>query len=238
MVENRKSYPSNEEIKARLLEKIEIDHNRGCWIWTASVGSPGYGQLSICGKPETAHRLSYRIFRGDIPPGLFIDHLCRNRRCINPYHLEAVTHQVNMARGQGGPAHARRMMERTHCKKGHLLDVENIRGAEQGKKQCLTCYRVGIKERNDRKPRKPPESRKPNVADIGRTKTHCPKGHSYSGDNVYVYRGSRYCRECQREFGREYMRKRRAMQKLSTVCSGTEEKACSFRIDAIRQIKT
>lgn len=205
----KKPYPSSDEIKQRLLDKIRIDDKTGCWIWTASIGGPGYGQLSVCGRPHAAHRLSYQVHVGEIPEGLFIDHLCRNRPCINPAHLEPVTHQVNMARGMGGKAHAQRMRERTHCKKGHPLTPDNIQWAERGKRHCKICYQTGVKERNDRRKRVPIDQRRPNVADIARTKTHCPKGHPYSGENLRITkRGGRICRQCERAATREHQRKK------------------------------
>jgi hypothetical protein len=77
-----------------------------CWEWTRSLDAKGYGQSSFnertsTGKcrPSRVHRMSYKIFKGEIPEGLEIDHLCRNHACFNPDHLEAVTHKVNMARG-------------------------------------------------------------------------------------------------------------------------------------------
>lgn len=82
---------------ARFLSKI-AEQASGCWEWQACDNGLGYGFFSIAGVNQLAHRVSYRHFRGPIADGLELDHLCRNRRCVNPDHLEPVTHLVNMRR--------------------------------------------------------------------------------------------------------------------------------------------
>jgi hypothetical protein len=95
----------------------------GCWQWTGRVDSDGYGRTSTGGH-NFAHRLSYEIFIGPIPKGLTLDHLCRNRACVNPTHLEPVSMRVNALRGMGWAAiHARQ----THCRQGHPFDQANTR---------------------------------------------------------------------------------------------------------------
>ena len=74
-----------------------IDDN-GCWVWQGSATDGGYAQLRIDGTVEYVHRWSYRQHKGEIPPGTEIDHLCRNRLCMNPDHLEAVTPATNVQR--------------------------------------------------------------------------------------------------------------------------------------------
>lgn len=71
----------------------------GCWIWTAAVNKDGYGQFRYNGSMKLAHRVSYEIYNGDLSADLCLDHLCRKRSCVNPAHLEQVTHAENMRRG-------------------------------------------------------------------------------------------------------------------------------------------
>lgn len=73
-----------------------------CWIWTGTVKKDGYGIFSMYDHPtDNAHRVSYKIFKGDIPKGMQIDHLCRFKACVNPEHLEMVTQKENMRRKTG-----------------------------------------------------------------------------------------------------------------------------------------
>lgn len=75
-----------------------IDVETGCWEWQANLIGTGYGQFRHCGRSKLAHRHEYEWRYGPIPYGLELDHLCRNKRCVNPDHLEAVTHTENMQR--------------------------------------------------------------------------------------------------------------------------------------------
>lgn len=107
----------------------------GCWEWTKSSQGIGYGAMGIHPRssikktlgsgynPMAVHRVAYMIFVGPIPNKLVIDHLCRNRRCCNPAHLEAVTQAENILRGEGPAAVNTR---KTHCKWGHRLSGSNL----------------------------------------------------------------------------------------------------------------
>jgi hypothetical protein len=76
-----------------------IDASGDCWEWTGTITAQGYGQLRANGRLQKAHRFVYEWLVGPIPDGLTLDHLCRNRRCVNPEHMEPVSLQTNLARG-------------------------------------------------------------------------------------------------------------------------------------------
>ena len=83
------------------LKRYRVDEESGCWLWEGSTRG-GYGRLRVNGEMMEAHRASYEAHIGKIPEGLVIDHLCRNRACINPSHLEPTTSKENISRGMAG----------------------------------------------------------------------------------------------------------------------------------------
>lgn len=103
-----------------------------CWTWTPKTDRAGYGLFSIGPRKVLAHRWAYQSERGPIPVGLTLDHLCRVRCCVNPGHLEPVTHLENVQRAHRG---------QTHCKRaGHPLTGNNLR-FERGHRVCVACAR-------------------------------------------------------------------------------------------------
>ncbi len=121
----------------------------GCWEWQGSIGSGGYGQFAWDRYPIGAHRAAWMLFKGELQEELVLDHLCRNRRCVNPDHLEEVTQVENMRRSRGHPARGRWQRVKTHCPQGHEYDEENTR-RNAGRRYCEAC-RI---ERRKKGPRK------------------------------------------------------------------------------------
>lgn len=124
-----------------------IDPKSGCWIWLSVPNKHGYGYLERGGKSFSAHRFVYEKIKGAIPTGYQLDHLCRNRICVNPDHLEPVTQQENIRRGNTGI----NMSSKTHCPKGHTYDDKNTRIGTRGERRCRACLRQWDKERRPRK---------------------------------------------------------------------------------------
>lgn len=116
--------------QARFWLKVDRLAPGGCWQWLGATDRHGYGNCKPDSRIKTklAHRLAYEWTKGPIPNGMCLDHLCRNRLCVNPDHLEPVTSRENSRRGVDA---------RTHCRKGHELTPDNI--APEGRKRCLAC---------------------------------------------------------------------------------------------------
>ena len=115
----------------RFFAKVELADD--CWVWVGARNDRGYGEFSIRSRRIKAHRWSYEYLRAEIPEGLSLDHLCRNRACVNPWHLEPVDHRTNVSR-----AYAARP-RRTHCVVGHELTPENTKVSRDGARVCREC---------------------------------------------------------------------------------------------------
>ena len=115
----------------------KVDKSGDCWIWTAGKSKDGYGRIGVCGAARLAHRIAWIMERGNIPDGMTIDHLCRNRACQNVQHMELVTNRENVLRGYGPTAVNGR---KTHCIRGHELSGYNILPGRG--RHCRECYRL------------------------------------------------------------------------------------------------
>lgn len=115
----------------RMASKVTVEWD--CWTWTGALTSRGYSCLDVGGKRVLGHRHVYELLVGPIPDGLTIDHLCRNKRCINPAHLEPVTQAVNNARKP----------PRDTCAKGHRMEGVNlrikVRANGRTQRECRAC---------------------------------------------------------------------------------------------------
>lgn len=141
-------------LSQRLWEKVRVGGPDECWEWTGAINASGYGRIfrGPGGGSLLAHRAAYELAKGPIPSGLELDHLCRNRACVNPAHLEAVTRRTNQVRGLGV---AGRNARKTHCPQGHPYDERNtilsfgLRA--HGKRSCRTCHNRRERARHARK---------------------------------------------------------------------------------------
>lgn len=120
----------------RILAKVEISSD-GCLLWTGALTGWGYSNVGYLDEDgqrrnQSAHRALYEAFVGSVPEGHELDHVCRVRRCVNPGHLEAVTHAENVLRGARG-----RLV--TVCARGHAYTPENTITRADGRRRCRTC---------------------------------------------------------------------------------------------------
>ena len=139
----------------RFWSRVELLEN-GCWRWQGVVSKWGYAVFVPNGTRAgiAAHKWAYRKYIGPIPEGLEPDHICRNRACVNPWHLEPVTHRVNVLRGQGAAAKNAR---KTHCPRGHPYSPENtyfIKARFGKARLCKRCNSENCRKHQSNKRKK------------------------------------------------------------------------------------
>lgn len=169
----------------------KVHKTSSCWIWFAGKNQKGYGLFHVSsGKTQAAHRFSWEQLNGPVPKGLELDHLCRVRHCVNPAHLELVTHVENVRRGDAGI----NMASKTHCPQGHPYDEKNTYVHNNGGRACRKCSNQRMLART-----------RHNAASEGREvmprpehRTHCPQGHEYTEENTLIVCGRRTCKQCNR----------------------------------------
>lgn len=124
-----------------IFAKIKIIEK--CWEWTGTLNPGGYGSIMYKSHSQGIHRHVYAILNGPIPERMEIDHLCRNRKCCNPNHLELVTKSKNLQRGK----HSNQHKNKTHCVNNHEFTPENTYMRKHGGRSCRTCKKLRQRER-------------------------------------------------------------------------------------------
>lgn len=140
----RKRYRNIDPL-VRALGYISNTDESGCWHWLGGKSRKGYGHFQLgTRKGVRAHRFVYEQLEGPIPEGLQLDHLCRNRTCCNPAHLEPVTLQENVSRGLTGKVNHRNSVK-THCTRGHEYNTKNTYVRPSGgTRSCKVCRRTSL----------------------------------------------------------------------------------------------
>ncbi len=131
-----------EAIARRFWQNVDRRGPSECWLWTGRVGTNGYGQTRVRNVGRAPHQVAYALSGTRVTLGMTLDHLCRNRLCCNPAHLEVVTHAENIARGEGaGVVNSRK----TRCPRGHVYGATWVYVAPSGrrltKRVCAVCER-------------------------------------------------------------------------------------------------
>lgn len=118
---------------------VNVDQSTECWLWTGSISSNGYAKAAMKRAMVLPHRVFYEHFKGVIPQGIQIDHLCKVRHCVNPIHLEAVTAAENNRRSTSPSALNGR---KANCHRGHALTGPNLYTTPDGRRQCKACQPI------------------------------------------------------------------------------------------------
>lgn len=181
------------DIPAWLADKASVVGE--CWIMSVGLDRNGYSRLRADGALWWAHRWVWSRLVGPVPDGLQLDHLCRNRACVRPDHLEPVSASENVRRSTAGVSLSHVNGDKTHCMHGHIFDAKNTYYRPSGGRSCRACLRARRGYSGESRPK------------IDRT--HCPKGHPYDNVNTHwMSDGTRRCRECNRINARRQRQKR------------------------------
>ena len=127
--------------EARFWSKVIVVDN--CWQWAGVITKRGYSRFQFGGRMTPAHRVAYEWYAGAVPAGFTLDHLCRNRSCVKPAHLEIVTPRENTLRGTSPSAVCARKAE---CVHGHPFSEDNTRRRSDGRRRCRVCQKAAEKK--------------------------------------------------------------------------------------------
>lgn len=201
-------------ILKRIMGKVD-QSDSGCWLWKGFRSYLGYGQITVQGKTWPAHRLTYTLFKGEIPEGMQACHTCDNPPCCNPDHIFLGTASDNSRDSQSKGRHY--TSAKTECPRGHGY-AEHGYTSKRGRRTCRICMRARMRIRAGW-----PEDLAYSVGVVphgyspvgavwhtgtsrdrglrNEHKTHCKHGHPLSGDNLYIVpkTGHRQCRACRHE---------------------------------------
>lgn len=186
----------------RIFSKINFDGPGGCWEWTGTLKTKGYGGIRIFeggGREVLAHRHIWHLLRGSLPTHIHLHHKCENKRCVNPDHLQPLTPREHFAITPQNIASAGTWVG-GKCRSEHPLTEENLYVSPSGHRRCRTCFNEWQTRRNqlaaERREIKMPVS-------------ECANGHEFTPENTYTYQGLRYCRACHNDVtGRRYHEKK------------------------------
>ncbi|MER7908276.1 HNH endonuclease signature motif containing protein [Streptomyces sp. NPDC096068] len=204
---------STEQVNRLFWAKITRVTETQCWHWQGKAMPTGYGHIKFAGREWYTHRVSYELHNGPIPDGLHLDHLCRNRICCNPAHLEAVTCKENIHRSPVAPAAIN--ARKTHCLYGHELTGANLLPRPNGERHCRTCARWRGRVRDAKAAGRTPEASPPKET-LGSTATApyptsntCRAGHPWTEVSTYIRpNGVRECRLCRSKSRRTWEEQR------------------------------
>ena len=145
--------PCPRPVMDRFMEKFTPEPNSGCWLWTAALNNLGYSVIGVGSaydgtrRTALAHAVAWELFLGGLPEHLDLDHKCRVPSCVNPDHLELVTHRENICRGKNSSLRSEGKWKRqTHCQRGHPLSGTNLYVPPDGTRNCRACRRFANKQ--------------------------------------------------------------------------------------------
>lgn len=193
-----------ERVRERAYERWEADGD--CWISTYSVASHGYAQIGWNNKPERhvvlAHRAAWEHINGPVPGGMTIDHLCKQRRCVNPAHLRVLDNYENARRTQG------RDWPLGQCVNGH--SNEHLKDYDNGKRHCSICASE-IWKSGPRGSRGVRSVRAEEPIKLKAPRTHCRNGHEKTPENSYRRpNGVNECLPCKQEYAKVWANRKNA----------------------------